>query len=534
MVQRVRRRFVARDDAGISLVELVVAVVIIIIVLLSGTVAIDFALSASNTQRLKIEATNLAVSTMEQDQQLAASLGIGQTTATETINTTTFTVVTNVTDFAQNGSQLTTICTSSSSAVSQQIWQVTVTVTWPQMNGAPPISQTTEVAPGKANAVDLTNGEIAVAVNEPALPPHMTPLNFTITPQYIGSASPPPPYPTPSGQSDPSGTVFNTGDSGCGVVSGLAPDASWDYVVTLENNPGWVSSNELSDANVIGATAQDPTETLTALAGQVTHTVPPFQMAPGITAEITLQPVSYSCAGGTPSPSPTTTTTSTTTSTSTSTTTSTTTLPPAPCYLSSGDPGYAVPVVTLPVSFGNPSLSGNQYTFGNGAVAVTSELLYPYSSYAVWAGDSALSSPGATYPGTSNYVYAGASGSDTPAPVNLSFSGGTTATVSVPTYDLSLSISSSCPGDNLSATEQSGSSLAYQLNAPIGTTSASGVPLGQYLLSGSGGSSGTCPPLSATGGLYVWITPTGVYQSGSPTSNPYTGTQVSGSLKVTE
>ncbi|MHB1510185.1 MAG: hypothetical protein ACYCST_11930 [Acidimicrobiales bacterium] len=508
MVQRVRRRFAARNDAGISLVELVIAVVIIIIVLLSGTVAIDFALSASNTQRLKIEATNLAVSIMEQDQQIAASLGIGQTTTTETINTTTFTIVTNVTDFAQNGSQLTTVCTSSSAAVSQQIWQVTVTVTWPQMNGAPPISQTTEVAPGKANAFDLTNGEIGVAVNEPALPPHMTALNFTVTPKYIGSASPSPPYPTPSGQSDPSGTVFNTGDSGCGVVSGLAPDASWDYVVTLENNPGWVSSNELSDANVIGAIAQDPTETLTALAGQVSHTVPPFQMAPGVTTTITLQPVSYLCTGGSPA---------------------------ASCDLHPGDPGYAAPVTTLPISFGNPSLSGNQYTFGNGTTAVTSELLYPYSSYAVWTGDMALSSPGATVTGTSNYVYAGSHGTDTPAPVNLSFPGGTTAAVSVPTYDLSLSISSPCTGDVLSAQEQ-GASTSYALNTTSATTSVSGMPLGQYLLSLSA-TGPSCPALAASppsAGLYVWITPTGVYQSGSPTSNPYTGTQVSGSLKVTE
>src|ERR1039458_1921628 len=118
---RARRRAATRDEAGISMIELVVAVVIITIVLLSGTTAIDFSLTASNMQRLKVEATDLALSSLEQDEQLASSLAIGQSATTTTINTTTFTVTTAVSDLDQNGSQLTTVCTSSSPSVAQQI-----------------------------------------------------------------------------------------------------------------------------------------------------------------------------------------------------------------------------------------------------------------------------------------------------------------------------------------------------------------------------------------------------------------------------
>ncbi|HXY44973.1 MAG TPA: prepilin-type N-terminal cleavage/methylation domain-containing protein [Acidimicrobiales bacterium] len=498
-----RRRLAARNDAGISMVELIVAVVIIAIVLLSGTTAIDFALSVSNAQRLKVEATNLAVTSMERDEQLAASLGIGTKTATKTINTTTFTVVTAVTDFDQNGSQLTTVCTSSGSSVSQQIWQVTVTITWPDMNGAPPVTQSTEVAPGQVNALDLTDGEIAVAVNGTTGTYLTTPLNFTVTPQYIGQVTPAPAYPTPSGQTDPAGTIFNTGSYGCGVVTGLATNPSWNYVVTLVDNPGWVSSSELSDVDLIGGNPDDPTQTLSTLAGEVSRTNPPFQMALGVTTTITLQPVSYSCSGGNPGPS---------------------------CYVSSGA-GYATPVAPLPVTFGNSSLPNGQYTFGSVSSGST-ELLYPYASYDVWSGDMAQSNPGATVTGTGTLIYTGpGSDDDTPAPVLLTLTGGTTAAVSVPTYDLSIQVTSACAGSTLVATEQSGSDLAYDLNPLSGSTSASGMPLGQYLLSVSG----SCT-LSSANGLYVWVTPTGVYQSATEMTSPYTGTAVSttGSVQVTE
>jgi Tfp pilus assembly protein PilE len=502
--RRARQRLEARNDAGITMVELIVAVVVIAIVLLSGTTAIDYALTSSNSQRLKVEATSLAVTSMERDEQLASSLGIGTKTSTKTINLTTFTVVTSVTDFDQNGSQLTTVCTTSGASAAEQIWQVTVTVTWPHMNGVPPIAQSTEVAPGQVGALDLSDGEIAVPVNGTGGIPLTTPLNFTVTPQYTGSGTAPS-YPTPNGQTNPAGTIFNTGSYGCGVVTGLSTSSSWDYVVTLVNNPGWVSSSELSDVNLVGTVTDDPTATLSAFAGQVSRVNPPFQMAQGITTTINLQPVSYACAGGNPTNVPS-------------------------CFLTSGTAGYAAPLATLPVTFGNSALPNSQYTFSGVANGVT-ELLYPYGSYDVWSGDMTQSNQGATYAGLGALIYTGAgSTDDTPSPVVLSFTGATTAQISVPTYDLSIQVHSGCAGVSLIATEQSGAGLAYGLNPVASGTSASGMPLGEFLLSSS---SSSCP-LTSAGGLYVWITPTGVYEAPSTMTGPYFGTLVTGSVQVTE
>ncbi|MGA2211011.1 MAG: hypothetical protein ABSH30_15400 [Acidimicrobiales bacterium] len=499
--ERARQRVAARNEAGISMIELIVAVVIITIVLLSGTTAIDFSLTASNMQRLKVEASDLALSSIEQDEQLASSLAIGQSATTTTINTTTFTITTTVTDLDQNGSQLTTVCTSSSPSVAQQIWQIAVAVTWAHMNGAPAVTQTTEVAPGQVDAVDLAYGEIAVPVTGANGLPIATPVNFTVTPNYIpgGAAA----YPTPSGQTDPAGITFNTGANGCGVVTGLSPSPQWNYIVTLSGNPGLVSSTELSDVNPAG----DPTQTLSAPAGQVTRVSPAFQLATGITTTITLQPVNFACAGGSPVPA---------------------------CYVAAGKANYAVPLATLPVTFGNSSLPASQYTFGSGTTTISSELVYPYSSYDVWSGDMAQSSPGATVTGLGTFLYAGpGTTDDTPAPIVLSFTGsGTTASVTVPTYDLSIQVASSCAGDNLLATEESGGGYAYGLNAATGSgnpVSATGMPLGQYLLSGTGGS---CPALTSAKGLYVWVTPTGVYESPTIMTTPYTGTAVSTSSNV--
>jgi hypothetical protein len=195
-------------------------------------------------------------------------------------------------------------------------------------------------------------------------------------------------------------------------------------------------------------------------------------------------------------------------------------------------------VADLPVTFGNSSLPNGQYTFGSGTTAIGggTEYLYPDSAYDVWSGDMAQSSPGALVTASSNFVYAGPTGTQTPAPVVMSVSGTTPESVSVPTYSLNIQVAGTgyC-SEQLTATEQSGAALAYLLNfarsSGSGWLSTSGMPLGQYLLSASGG---TCSGLNSIGGLYVWITPTGVYQAGSEMTTPYGGTLVAGSVQVSE
>lgn len=490
----VRRRLQERNDAGMSLIELIVAVIVIGIVMLSGSIGIDYALSSSNAQRIRVEATSLAVTNMERDEQLAGTLGIGTTTKTMVINSTTFSVATTVSVLDQNGSQLTTVCTTSGASDSQQIFQVSVNVTWPHMNGTPPILQSTEVAPGQANALDLSNGEIAVPVVGVTSQPLTTPLNFTVTPQYIGTGSAPA-YPTPTGETNPSGTVFNTGTQGCGVVTGLSTSPQWNYVVTLVSNSNWVSSNELSDSNVNGSATEDPTQTLSALAGQVSRVNPAFQMAQGVSTTFTFQPVTYACAGGNPAPS---------------------------CYSATGP----APASPMPLTVANSSLTNGQYTFDTPS---STELLYPYSSYDLWSGDMAQSNPGATNVGLGTPLYPGTT-SETPGPVVLTLTGSSTATAKIPTYGLSIQITSACAGASLVATEQSGQDIAYTLNPPAGGISASGMPLGQFHLS----ISGSACSLTSAKGLYLWITPQGIYQSAATQTNPYAGTLVSGNVAVTE
>jgi prepilin-type N-terminal cleavage/methylation domain-containing protein len=489
----------AGDDAGFSIIELLVAIVLIVIVVFSGFMAIDYGLSQTGAQRFRVEAVNLATATLEFDENTINAAEFGTTTSVRNINGTLFSISTTVSELAQNGGQLVSVCTNGSTSVTQQIWQVTVAITWPHMNGAQPITQQTEVSPQAANAGDLVNGELAVAVDGADGSPLKTPVNFTVTPEYVGTP-PAPPYPTPTGQKNPSGTVFNTGTAGCGVVTGLSPSPVWHYLVTMTPNPGWVASTEQSDSdpNVnqygtggaaywIGA----------APAAAVTTTTPIFVLSnAGTQTAINFQPTSYACPSG----------------------------PPDSCAISSG-PSYATPANDLPVTFANPSLSQGQYTFGNASQKLSSVLVFPYANYSVWAGDMSQSSPGYQKTG-GGYFYSGpGSATDAPLPVNYAPTP-PAATINVPTYYLGVQLvnAGACPNATLVAIEQSGASYTYTLNPAVSNISASGMPLGQYEVTATG--CGSVTP------VYVWLTPSGVYSNSSPMSDPYSNTAVAQNVSL--
>jgi len=483
----VLRRFAEdHDDAGITMIECIIALVIISTVLLAGVLEINVALTTSNQQRYRIEATNLAVATLEQVQQEAAAGTINPVQTTyppQNVASQTFFVSTQYTVEQQNNGLVTSICTSTLSTDSSEIWQVSATVTWNGMQGQQPLTETTEVAPGAASAQQLADGELAIEVVGLTGTPLTTPVNFSVTPVAVGGGETVyPGAPIPSG--------LNTGNDGCGIVTDLSTDPDWNYVVTLTQNTGWVSAGELSDANSDPATA-----TLSVSAGQVSRLSTPFQVALGANTTPTLQPVTYSCPGA-PVPS---------------------------CYSAT-----FAPDASLPVTFANPSLPNGQYTFGSGSSAVPAELLYPFANgYSVFAGDMSQSNPGYVPlipPGNTTQLY---SGSPSPSPVSLSVTSQQSASIKVPVYDLSLKVSGAIAGASLTATEQGGSSLAYTLNPPnlVSGLSDTGMPLGQFLLSASNGLAGT---------PYVWITPSGVYQSSTQMSKPSDGTLVVGHFAVTE
>ena len=277
---RVLRRFAEdHDDAGITMIECIIALVIISTVLLAGVLEINVALTTSNQQRYRIEATNLAVATLEQVQQEAAAGTINPVQTTyppQNVASQTFFVSTQYTVEQQNNGLVTSICTSTLSTDSSEIWQVSATVTWNGMQGQQPLTETTEVAPGAASAQQLADGELAIEVVGLTGTPLTTPVNFSVTPVAVGGGETVyPGAPIPSG--------LNTGNDGCGIVTDLSTDPDWNYVVTLTQNTGWVSAGELSDANSDPATA-----TLSVSAGQVSRLSTPFQVAHGRVDQVRL------------------------------------------------------------------------------------------------------------------------------------------------------------------------------------------------------------------------------------------------------
>ena len=155
-----------RGDEGVTLVELLVAIVVILIILIPTAVFIIQAQKAVSAEHLQAEAINVATRQLESLQLEAAqgSLPTGTSTVTYPVaeagsRITDFKVTTSWTVITQGTNQ--SICASDAD-VAQQIWLVTAVVTWPKMSGASPVVQTTEIAPAQAGAVQQFAGEVAV------------------------------------------------------------------------------------------------------------------------------------------------------------------------------------------------------------------------------------------------------------------------------------------------------------------------------------------------------------------------------------
>jgi prepilin-type N-terminal cleavage/methylation domain-containing protein len=456
-------------DAGMTLVEVLVALLVLSLVVLPATKALTSSLGATNVQRLRVEATGIATTALEEVQheaEFTPPVG-GTTSTTQSVGGETFSVATTFTPVDEAGGSYTTVCQSSSGGSQLQIWLVSASVSWTNMHGASPVVQTTEVAPGTIGASDLADGEIAVAVDGlNGDPLTSAAINYRVAPVLVaGSGSLPP---TVTG---------NTGDTGCGVALGLDASPDFQWVVTLTPNPGYVATSEASDQSPAGPPAT--LSPLTVEPGEVTQLQQPFQVAAGDTATVTFETVGFSST----SPDP---------------------LTPDPAVLPASD---------IPVTVASSGIVPNgQFTFGNASTPVTSMLLYPFASgYSLWSGDAPDSDP--------SYVPAG---ENPPTPLyangaasTLSVSPGGAQSLVVPVYPLSVSAPA---GSTPSATEVGGAGYSYALNAPpaAGGDSSTGLPLGQYAVSAGG---------SATP-VYVWITPSGCYESSSEMNTPSDGTAV--------
>jgi Tfp pilus assembly protein PilV len=459
------------DVEGMTLVEVLVALLVLTIVLVPAFTVLTHGMDATNTTRLRVEATSLATTALEQVQheaEFSPPVG-GTTTVSQSIGQETFTVSTTFTPIAEAGGSFETICQSGSSATDLQIWLVSAAVSWNKMAGAAPVIQTTEVAPGTTGAANLADGEIAVSVDGlDGQPLRTAPINYTITPVRVaGSASLPP---TITG---------NTGMTGCGVALAVNPNPDFQWSVTLTPNPGYVSTTEQSDVNPAGPPSI--AAPLTVDAGQVTQLQQPFQVAEGVTVTPTLQTVNFTT--GTPDP--------------------------------------AVPAVSdMPITVQSSGILPNgQYIFGDGTSAVTSMLLYPFASgYSLWAGDMPESDPSYVPNGATTPLYS-------PPPntvVTLPITSATTAAVTLPVYPLTIS---TLAGSVLTATEVDGSGYTYDLTPPSPAgTSATGLGLGQYQVTSS--------LAGVASNIFVWITPSGVYYSATEMNAPSQGTLATGAVTL--
>ena len=450
----------SRGDEGVSLVELLVATLIITIILVSTMMFIIQGQRTVSTQHLGVEAINIATAQLETLQLDAAkgTLPTGTTTVTYPVaetgsRVTNFTVRTSWTAIVQGTNQ--SIC-ATGAAVAQQIWLVTAKVTWHNMHGTSPVIQTTEIAPAQAGAVQQFSGELAVRLSIDGTPTNLLladDATATVTGVWSGIGS---------GPALPVGTVTTetstSAGNGCIVFQNLDADSnangSWVYTLSFAGNQGpppLVSGDEHADSNPNGPL-----------------TVNNISLQPGVPDVVTvLLDTGTAVTVGYTGPGSSCTT--------------------APGPVSPPPPSSSVIPVSVQNSFLTTYYANNTWVAHN-TTPFSSLLLYPWSGVTnLWTGDQ---------PNSAASAYA--SYTPRPSPCVVDATTGSATSVYLPVYPLNLKVTGSA--STMTATEVAGGGYPMALNIGSGT-SATSLPLGEYLLSHDAG--GTVTP------AYVWVTPAG-------------------------
>jgi hypothetical protein len=433
--------------------------VVILIILIPTAVFIIQAQKAVSAEHLRAEAINVATRELETLQLEAAqgSLPTGTSTVTYAVGealsrNTKFKVTTSWTVITQGTNQ--SICASGAD-VAQQIWLVTALVTWPNMAGALPVVQTTEIAPAQAGAIQQFAGEVAVSLIGPSSAPFLAnAVTAEMTGQWTGSGNgPTPPSGTFITETATTASTSTSVSNGCIVFQNLDAysdaDGSYDYTLSFAGNTGLVVGDEKADSNPGGA--------FTMNIGSLEPGVPqPETVAIDTGTQLTVG--YYTGSGG-------------------SCTTASAMEPPLP---SNG----------VPVSVSNSFLTAyppNDTWVAFGSAPISSLLLFPWSgTTTVWAGDQPYSRSGLSMP------Y---------GPCSISATGGSPP-VYLRVYPLDLTVTGSA--SSLTATEVLAGGYAMALNFVSGISNTS-LPLGEYLLSHDNGA-----PVTVSGNpAYVWVTAAG-------------------------
>jgi hypothetical protein len=464
-----------RDDSGFSIVECVAAIAVLAIVLVPTIRTVIYAQQATNSERIQGEAAAAATQALEnlEAEVQQGTIPFGHSTQVVMAGTDRLTVNLDFTITTAGASS--TVCSTASNGALPDMWVAKATVYWgpevnngwPRMQGAPPFTETTELAAGVAGALSESAGEIAVPiVNASGAAYTSSPVTVTLSPSS-----------TPS--SVPTGDVTSgteTTQTGCAVFLDVDPSSSLTYTVSVNNSAnsaGGANGTEIIDTleHSYDNPAQIAAQTgITAQIGEPTLTSP---FTVGVAAPVT---VSFATVG-----KPTVAAAS-----------------PMPVTVAN-DPGLGT------------SAGADDYvfpTFPSGTM-----YLFPFSAtYTAWAGDMPNSNPGAS-DCASALCYPTAPASAT---ASISASSSAASSVTLPVYDLVLKLSTTMPtGDQLTATDTSSPGTVYRLNAPSGTADATGMPLGEYVVGDT---------LGDATKIYVWVAYAGVYYSTTGMSTPTSGT----------
>jgi prepilin-type N-terminal cleavage/methylation domain-containing protein len=468
---RLLERWRLRDDAGMTLIECVVAIALLVIVLVPTTLFVIEGQRAASESHLEAEATSLADQALNglQAEASRGNLPAGFQSQVQTVDEvggkqTTYTVSTTWTPIVQGTDK--SICAAGIGvSVAQQIWLVTASVTWNAMGGASPVTATSEIAPGTDGGLQQSAGELAVSLDDglfttkagnPTPIPQLftgSSVTATLTGTWSNTLNPTPPAVPPGEFTSETRTSINSTNSafdGCLIFQDVDVDVGWTYTLSFAGNGSITQAQEFSDDNPNGA-----------------YTFGPITLEAGVPQVMTVDlntgtPITISYTQGIPSPGA-----------------SCTTAPTAPLTAQAT-------TSEIPITVNNSGLTyihNDWVAYLTGGPVFNEVYLYPsYSSVtSIWAGDGP--------------------NSEQATPCQVSPASGLAQTVYLQLYDLSLTASG--PGASvMTATEAGGTVGAkYALSALSGATSATDMPLGEYTLS-DGANTVTSGGNPAT----VWVT----------------------------
>lgn len=240
---RALRRFaaVARTDDGISIVEVLAAVVIFMILMVGTMQALVTSVRLAGDQRHRVTALSLAASEIDFVRSITDPFTVLDRSFDETIDGITYTVRRDTSWVSGTGTDIP--CTGSGSD-NLQLKRVNVTVTWAgRMSASRPVNSDTVLAP-TSRINDPTRGTILIAVTR-ADGTGAAGVGVTITPKSGGQAL--------------DGPVPATDAEGCSYALHVAPGS---YTVRLSRS-NWVDAAQETSPELVvevetGSTASAP------------------------------------------------------------------------------------------------------------------------------------------------------------------------------------------------------------------------------------------------------------------------------------